>query len=285
MRTTEKPRAHSQITYPAPALRSESALDVPYFRTLGFVVIRQFFEARPIAAEIDHVMQRGRKSSLELSPSGQIHFQYVPMMTAETPSSLALLDRTETIAATLFESPVLPTRAKGVRYSGNTAWHTDSNLPIASLGIVTYFESLGEESGALRVLPGSHRAEFATALRSLGIAGKPAETLPSHTILTEPGDIIVFDEHLFHASSGGKTRRQWRVDYIADPANAEAEEQARGYFKELYRPDWDGGYDVDRYPSYGSDWLQSPRRAVARLEALGVYELAANQEAFARSRR
>jgi hypothetical protein len=104
-------------------------------------------------------------------------------------------------------------------------------------------------------------------------------------ILTDPGDIIVFDEHLFHASFGGGTRRQWRVDYITDPANAEAEEQARVYFRELYRPDWDGGYDVDRYPSYGSDWVQSPRRAVARLEALGVYELAAKQEAFSRSRR
>ena len=279
------PSARGEITYPAPALPSEWALDVPRFRTFGFVVIRQFFDARLIAAEIDHVMQHGRKSSLETSPSAQIYFQYVPMMTAETPASLALLDRTETIAATLFDSPVLPTRAKGVRYSGNSSWHTDSDLPIASLGIVTYFESLREDSGALRVLPGSHRAEFANSLRSLGISGKPAETLPSHAILTDPGDIIVFDEHLFHASFGGEIRRQWRVDYIADPANAEAEEQARVYFRELYRPDWDGGYDVDRYPSYGSDWVQSPRRAVARLEALGVYELAARQEAFSRSRR
>ena len=103
--------------------------------------------------------------------------------------------------------------------------------------------------------------------------------------MTEPGDIIVFDEHLFHASFGGVTRRQWRVDYIADPSNAKAEEQAKVYFRELYRPDWNGGYDVDLYPSYGSDWLQSGRRAVARLNALGVYELAAKQEAFARSLR
>jgi hypothetical protein len=281
----ENTSAHIQITYPAPAHPSELVLDVPHFRTFGFVVIRQLFDARLIAAEIDHVMQHGRKSSFEASPSAQIHFQYVPMMTAETPASLALLDRTETIAATLLASPVLPTRAKGVRYSGNTAWHTDSDLPIASLGIVTYFESLGEESGALRVLPGSHRAEFSTSLRSLGIAGKPAETLPSHAILSEPGDIIVFDEHLFHASFGGQPRRQWRVDFIADPATAEAEEQARVYFRELYCPDWDGGYDVDLYPSYGSDWLHSRRSAVARLKALGVYELAAKQEAFARSGR
>jgi hypothetical protein len=109
--------------------------------------------------------------------------------------------------------------------------------------------------------------------------------LPAHTLETEPGDVIAFDEHLFHASFGGGIRRQWRVDYICNPASDEAEDQAKAYFRELYRPDWDGGYDVDRYPSYGSDWRDSGRPSVARLEALGVYELAATQEAFARSRR
>jgi ectoine hydroxylase-related dioxygenase (phytanoyl-CoA dioxygenase family) len=95
---------------------------------------------------------------------------------------------------------------KGTRYWGNTPWHTDSDLPIASLGVVAYFEPLRENSGALRVLPGSHRAEFADALRALGAAGKPAEKLPGYVLETEPGDLIVFDEHLFHASFGGEPR-------------------------------------------------------------------------------
>jgi hypothetical protein len=260
-------------------------LDTPYFQAFGFLVLRHFFDPRLIASEIDEVMRNGRRSSFEVPGGDEIRFQYVPMMTAETPGSLWLLDRTETVAATLFGGPVLPTRAKGMRYWGNTPWHSDSDLPIASLGVVAYLESLRGNSGALRVLPGSHRAEFANALRALGAAGKPAEKLPAHVLETEPGDVIVFDEHLFHASFGGGTRRQWRVDYIHNPASAEAEDQAKAYFRELYRPDWDGGYDVDRYPSYGSDWRDSGRPSVARLEVLGVYELAATQEAFARSRR
>jgi hypothetical protein len=260
-------------------------VDVFHFQIFGFVVLRQFFNPHSIATEIDSVMLHGQRPSFKESRGGDFQFQYVPMMTAETPGSLSLLDHTQTIAATLLGGPVLPTRAKGVRYSGNTPWHADSDLPIASLGIVTYLESLGEKSGALRVLPGSHRQEFANFLSSLKAAGKPAETFPSHIVLTDPGDVIAFDEHLFHASFGGGNRRQWRVDFIADPANVEAEEQARAYFGNLYRPDWDGGYDVDRYPSYGSDWLGSGRPAVARLNALGVYEMAAKQEAFARSRR
>lgn len=260
-------------------------LDVLHYQTFGVLMLRHFFDARLIAAEIDQVMRDGRRLSFEITHSAGIHFQYVPMMTAETPGSLWLLDRTETMAATLLGGPVLPTRAKGTRYWGDTSWHTDSDLPIASLGVVTYFESLREESGALRVLPGSHHPEFANTLRAYGAVGKPAEKLPAYVLETEPGDVMVFDEHLFHASLGGGTRRQWRVDYIRDPASHEAEDQVKAYFRELYRPDWDGGYDIDRYPSYGSDWRASGRRSVKRLEELGVYELAAKQEAFARSQR
>ena len=80
-------------------------------------------------------------------------------------------------------------------------------------------------------------------------------------------------------------RRQWRADYVRDPADAEAERHTRAYFAGIYPPDWDGKYDVDRFPSYDLDWQRSGRRFAARLGELGVYELAARQEAFTRSKR
>jgi hypothetical protein len=61
----------------------------------------------------------------------------------------------------------------------------------------------------------------------------------------------VLDQHLFHESLGRGTHRQWRVDYICNPVRAEAENQSKAYLREFYRPDWDGGFDVDRYPTYG----------------------------------
>ena len=207
------------------------------------------------------------------------------MMTAETPVSLSLLDRAETVAAALLGGPVLPTRAKGVRYSGDTPWHTDSALPLTSVGFFAYLEPVGAESGALRVLPGSHHPQLGDAIRALGEVGLADLALPDHVVATEPGDMILLDEHLFHASVGGGTRRQWRVDYVHAPVGAEATDLTKSYFATLYAPDWDGGYDVDRYPSYGPDWRDSSRPAVAQLDALGVYELAATQEAFTRSRR
>ena len=253
------------------------------FRTFGFTVLRQFFEPRPLATEIDQVMHDGLVAGV--SSSGETRFQYVPMMIARTPVSLSLLDRLEAVAAALLGGSVLPTRAKGVRYSGSTTWHTDSDSTLASVGCLAYLEPLGADDGALRVLTGSHHPDFRDALRGVGVEGRAVQDLPAHVVITEPGDLILLDEHLFHASFGGGTRRQWRVDFVKAPVGAEAESLTKTYFAGIYPPDWDGGYDVDRYPSYGPDWRDSPRPSVAQLEALGVYELAAAQEAFTRSRR
>ena len=256
---------------------------VDAFRTFGFGVLRRFFEPSSLAAEIDRVMADGL--GMDVSHSGDIRFQYVPMMTAGTPVSLSLLDRAETVAAALLGGPVLPTRAKGVRYFGDSPWHTDSDFSLPTVGFLAYLETVGAENGALRVLPGSHHPPLGDAIRALGATALAGPSLPDHVVATEPGDMILLDEHLFHASFGGGTRRQWRVDYLNAPVGAEAENRTKSYFASLYAPDWDGGYDVDRYPSYGPDWRNSSRPAVSQLEALGVYELAAAQETFTRSRR
>src|SRR5262249_21083519 len=258
--------------------------DIDIFRTFGFIVIRQFFDAGPLTDEIDRAMSIGL--SQEVSEFGGIQFQYVPMMTAETPASLSLLDRAATLAARLPGGSVLPTRAKRVRYAGNTPWHPDSESPISSIGFIAYLESLRAENGALRVLPGSQCKEYGDAIRT-SFAGKmiPATALPAHVIETDPGDLIVINEHLFHASAGGTLRRQWRVDYLPVPVNDPTERQTKDYFEAIYAPDWDGGYDADRYPSYGSDWRNSGRHAAAQLERLGVYDLAARQEASNRSKK
>jgi hypothetical protein len=62
-----------------------------------------------IAVEIERVMHNGVVSSSEASSVAQIHFQYVPMMAAETANSLSLLDRAEAVAATLLGGSVIPT--------------------------------------------------------------------------------------------------------------------------------------------------------------------------------
>lgn len=96
--------------------------------------------------------------------------------------------------------------------------------------------------------------------------------------------MIVFDEHLVHGSAGGTRRRQWRVDYVASPVDTESVARVRDDFAGIFAPARDGGYDVDRYPTYGEHWHASGRPWVEPPRALGVYDANSAEEAFARSR-
>ena len=236
--------------------------DVTRFTDAGFVVLRNVFDPAPPLDEVDRALNDGL-TSRPGSAGGA--FRYLPMMCERTPESLALLDQLDEPAAQLLGRPVIPLRAKGTRYSGGTAWHRDSEVDVDSIGCVAYLEPHRAGTGALRVVPGSHRDP------SLGESSAEA-------VETAPGDVIAFDEHLLHASFGGVDRHQWRVDFLADPDAAE-ETQLRSCLVTSFDPTWDGGYDADRYPSYGAAWLSSGRPWVARLRELGVYALAAAQEA------
>jgi hypothetical protein len=157
---------------------------VESFRTFGFAVPRRFFDPGPLAMEVDRVLSEGL--TRRRPHTGDIRFQYVPMMTAETPASLSLLDRLGAVAETVFERPVLPTRAKGTRYFGESPWHVDSALPVESLGCLAYLESTGPDSGALRVMPGSHHSTFNEALSDLRAARVQDQSLPGHVLATIP---------------------------------------------------------------------------------------------------
>jgi hypothetical protein len=252
-----------------------------HFDTFGFVLRRGLFDPSALSAEFDQAM----KDSLigqahENTGSAHNRFRYVPMMCERTPVSLGLCVRLLDLAAECLGSAVLPVRAKGVTYlPGPTKWHRDSDHPVRSLGIACYLEPLDAEGGALWVLPGSHRPEFAAAVAAYA---SHSSDLPGVPLPTAPGDAIVFDEHLYHMSHGGGTRRQWRVDFVAD--EVAAGDALRTYYANLFSPQWDGGYDVDRFPSYGAHWRTIDPRWNQRLEALGAYRAAQEQEAGARKR-
>ncbi len=251
-------------------------------RSAGFVVLRNFFDPRPLAAELTHAMV----DAFAGSPAANVgdagnSFRYVPMMCERTPHSLAFLDDLTPRATTMLGRAAVPLRAKGTRYFGETAWHRDSDLDVASLGFVAYLEPVHSDDGALRVLPGSHRHRPRRAPH--GIPTRAA-TL-GEAIETEPGDIIVFDEHLYHASAGGANRDQWRVDFFADPETVAEAAEVQTYLAGVYQVGWDGGYDLDRYPSYSEHWRGSPRPGARRLRDLGAYDLADAEERAARASR
>lgn len=251
------------------------------FRARGFVVLRGAFDPGPLSDEVDRAFAKGlRASPTDNTGGGGVEFRYVPMMCERTPVSMSLIDALAGPAADLLGRPALPVRAKGTRYFGGSAAHRDSELEVASVGFLAYLEPLTASSGALRVRPGSHVA-FATD----GNDALDALEALSEAVETEPGDVIAFDEHLMHGSTGGRDRRQWRVDFVVDPVDAAETARVRESFSLIFPADWEGRYDVDRYPSYGAYWRSTNRPWVERLRELGVYELADIQESASRRSR
>ncbi|HLN17274.1 MAG TPA: phytanoyl-CoA dioxygenase family protein [Acidimicrobiales bacterium] len=252
----------------------------------GFVVLRQAFDPRPLSEEIDRSLAVGWSDGAPLHRGGgDVRFRYLPMTSTRTPVSLGLLEGFLAAAEALLGRPVLPGRAKGTEYLGGADWHRDSDLGVPSVGFLAYLEPLRAGQGALRVLTGSNRhrepAAVAAALADADARGEEA----GEAVETDPGDVVVLDEHVVHGSSGGERRRQWRVDYVVEPRGEAEEVEVRAWYAGLFPPGWEPGYDLVRFPSFGPDWLGSGRPWVAPMARLGAYEAAAREEAFVRSRR
>ena len=110
----------------------------------------------------------------------------------------------------------------GNYYVGDTRWHSDLDWEGGSIGtpavkyfkMAFYLDPLTRTSGALRVIPGSHRFgdAFAEGLQqqsrnpeeNWGISGSD---VPAIALETQPGDLAVFNFATKHSAWGGG---QWR---------------------------------------------------------------------------
>jgi hypothetical protein len=131
----------------------------------------------------------------------------------------ALLDdpRIHDIAAGICGDDFNYSSGDGNFYAGDTNWHSDGwgADRILSIKIAFYLDPLTRDTGALRVIPGSHRVgeAYADALeRDIRESGKiwgiENREVPATILETNPGDIVVFNHNLKHAAFGGSERRR-----------------------------------------------------------------------------
>ena len=139
------------------------------------------------------------------------------------------------IAKQLFGEEAIGHESSAVPFVGDTRWHCDRSGPdiqISRFGckFCVYPESLDGDSGALRVIPGSHHPPFFDALRNVpGIsADKNIRNFPGHVCRTDPGDVVLFNLNCWHASCGGRPGRLLLdVVYYAYPKTPQHEKEMR----------------------------------------------------------
>jgi hypothetical protein len=261
-----------------------------HFRTFGFLVLRALLPRTEIAdlrAEVvdslraNYTMPDG---TLEVATGTDGYF--LPMMGEKTPVSRALVadPRLVGVAQAMLDGPVAPKPAKGILYRDASFWHQDTGDPnLPALKLVTYLDPLTGPSGALQVLPSSHRIAVSEELTSYR-ARWPWDTTPTAeaeeeqrwpglTLHSEPGDVIIFDVRLWHASLFGRDRLQWSVSYVRHP-NTEAErDSARSYILSYLS---DGHvYDSEAYPYLDPAWETDDGPFAATLRALSLTDTAA----------
>lgn len=131
-----------------------------------------------------------------------------------------LLDdpRIHDIAASILGDDFNYMGSDGNFYTGDTNWHSDGyggRGGMRHIKIAFYLDKLDRNSGALRVIPGSHHVgepfaeDLERSIRKSGeLWGVSGREVPAVALDTTPGDILVFNHDLKHATYGGSQRRR-----------------------------------------------------------------------------
>jgi len=105
-------------------------------------------------------------------------------------------------------------------YVGNTEWRPDRHALLPDHQIIKvafYLDSVGQDSGCPQVIPGSQREPMRTSVFELfhRIERPPfypfaqaGDQMPSYPLVSEPGDMIGFNQRLWHAACGGGPQRR-----------------------------------------------------------------------------
>jgi len=197
---------------------------ISFFHTFGYLHVPGYFasDIAWITAEYEAIWA----AHPELPHDGSVRTTYPGLFVGASRRLATLIEHPRMIAVctALLGAGYGLQGGDGNRYAGDTDYHSDigfdgwQNKSVARhLKIAFYLDQLGRDSGALRVMPGTHRHgdAYAAAVerelttpweeRPLRVSGRD---LPAVAIENTPGDLVCFDHRIKHAAFGGSQRRR-----------------------------------------------------------------------------
>jgi hypothetical protein len=207
-------------------------------RSFGVVIIPGLFDADELNALHDDFYAAARRAE-KLTPFDGSKRHWIVAMGDDTPFISSLLEdpRFRGAAAQMFGDDVIGLSSAVSRYVGSTYWHPDTcNIKQYGVKFAYYLQPVRADSGALRVLPGSHRNPWHDEIRELrarDVLGE-IEKVPAFVCEADPGDVVAFDLRAWHASWGGSDDRSLcDVVYYANPSTDEELEATRWQLDDL----------------------------------------------------
>ena len=217
------------------------------FTTFGFLILRRVFTAAEmveITREANQVWQEDRERQSQERP-----YQIVVPFVEERPrlAELADDDRIYLPIQDLLGTDFIWGGSEGHKGSfterGLLQWHSDRpdsvGVEYDRIKVMIYLEPLQKETGALRVIPGSqheplrgdlrglHEGQNKTAQKDISLAafGVAGPDLPCQALEVEPGDLVLFNDYLYHAIYGKREGRSFittkYVKFAAEPSRRE----------------------------------------------------------------
>lgn len=237
-----------------------------FFNAFGYVVLRRFLDADYLAR-----LNREFDDALDAQYPAERNDGSERLWTRMT-------DESTPFTAALMEDPLFLTPAQQIcgddvlgigvdinRYVGTTNWHPDTGDPNQiACKYIFYLDPVDADSGALRVIPGSHllrgaeREAFGKA-----VSATPLVDVPCQAVATLPGDVILFDIRTWHASHGGSNnRRALNLDYFQNPHTPDEVKKicalGLGHAGSI------GHFKHRRRYNYSRNWLDNPGHSPVR---------------------
>ncbi|MDP6042230.1 MAG: phytanoyl-CoA dioxygenase family protein [Candidatus Latescibacteria bacterium] len=253
---------------------------IHYFNTFGFVILRQVFtqdELQTINAEYKHRLE----TAYQHAPFDGTQRHWVPMLESDTPFFANLLEdpRFYEVAEQLYGKDVFGIASDANRYVGDTKWHPDTRSAHQyGIKFAFYLKPVGAETGALRVIPGSHKQPYHDELRQARAESRlDLAEVPAFVCESEPGDVVAFDLRLWHASlGGGIDRPMCTLVYYNNPKTEEEDRVTREQAKS--NADTSVKFGRPPEPIHTQYWLSNPnknprrQRWIERMRELEFFE-------------
>lgn len=203
-----------------------------HFDAFGFLILRQAFspeETQQISQQFDEVLDEDRQGRPFNGEKRQAVLGFVekrPLL-----SHLVEDDRIYEPLEQLLGPDFVWIGSDGNLYVGDTNWHPDgSNLGYGRIKVAFYLDPVTKDTGCLRVIPGSHRPPLHEALKPmLERRGDPdwapfavsPRDIPCFPLESQPGDVVFFNQNLWHSAFGGRTgRRMFTLNFGAKPTDS-----------------------------------------------------------------
>lgn len=237
-----------------------------FFRTFGYIVLRQYLNTEDLDT-MGRELDEGLAAQFPHKPFDGRKRQWTRMTDEGTPFFASLMEDPRFLipAQQLCGEDVIGIGVDVNRYVGSTGWHPDTgDGEQVAVKFIFYLDSVGPETGALRVIPCSHLLRDSERERfTEGVRGTPVEEVPGQAVATEPGDVIAFDIRTWHASIGGGTnRRACNLDFFQNPSSAAEIEKllklGKGHADSIKH------FDCKRRFNYSRNWLDNPHGSTVR---------------------